>query len=79
MAQFEITKSEWINTSNKIATIDEKVNHIYKAVIGNGRPGICSRMDILESSRNTMMWMFGIIGASFLGIISFLIKLLIVK
>lgn len=77
MVGFEITKQEWFDASTKIAKIEEKTNHIYKAVVGNGQPGLCSRMDRLESSRKTLIWMMGILWTSITTIIVMLSKLLL--
>lgn len=55
----------------EFGVMKEQVNSIYKAVMGNGQPGIiqnldkaCSRLDKTEGAIGAIKWMIGVFGVS---------------
>ena len=44
----------------KLENVEEKINDIHKVLIGNGKPGIVTRMDKQEGALNAIKWIVGV-------------------
>jgi hypothetical protein len=44
----------------KMDNMESKVNDIHKALVGNGKPGIITRMDKQEGALNAIKWIVGV-------------------
>jgi len=44
----------------KVENVESKINEIHKVLVGNGKPGIVTRMDKQEGALNAIKWIVGV-------------------
>lgn len=44
----------------KVLSIEEKITEIHKSMIGNGKPGIITRLDKQDGAISAIKWLIGI-------------------